>query len=49
MRATLGLLARMARELRDDGLFSLMTEGTMPYADANRLVQSVHPPSQPSK
>jgi 2-methylisocitrate lyase-like PEP mutase family enzyme len=47
MRATLALLARMARQLRDDGLFSLMTEGTMSYADANRLVQSVHPPSDP--
>ena len=48
MRATLGLLTRMARQLRDEGLFSLMTEGTMSYADANRLVQSVHPPSDPS-
>lgn len=40
MRATLGLLVRMARQLRDEGLFALMTEGAMSYADANRLVQS---------
>jgi 2-methylisocitrate lyase-like PEP mutase family enzyme len=39
MRATLGLLARIARELREQGSFSRMTEGAMPYADANRLVR----------
>ncbi|HEV2522048.1 MAG TPA: isocitrate lyase/phosphoenolpyruvate mutase family protein [Candidatus Acidoferrales bacterium] len=39
MRATLGYLARMARELHDKGTFTLMTEGALPYADANRLVQ----------
>jgi 2-methylisocitrate lyase-like PEP mutase family enzyme len=39
MRATLGFLGRMARELRDEGIFKLMTEGALPYADANRLVQ----------
>lgn len=39
MRATLGLLVRMARQLRDEGLFTLMTEGALPYTDANRLVQ----------
>ena len=39
MRATLGFLARMAGQLRDEGVFSLMTEGALPYADANRLVQ----------
>ena len=38
MRATLGLLTRIARELREQGSFSLMTECAMPYADANRLV-----------
>lgn len=37
MRATLGLTARMAQELHKDGTFTLMTEGAMPYADANRL------------
>jgi 2-methylisocitrate lyase-like PEP mutase family enzyme len=39
MRATLGLLTRIARELREQGTFSLMTEGAMPYADANRLMR----------
>jgi 2-methylisocitrate lyase-like PEP mutase family enzyme len=39
MRATLGFLARMARQLHDDGVFNLMTEGALPYPDANRLVQ----------
>jgi len=37
MRATLGLLARIARQLREEGSFSLMTDGAMPYAEANRL------------
>jgi 2-methylisocitrate lyase-like PEP mutase family enzyme len=39
MRATLGLLGRMARQLREEGVFTMMTEGALPYADANRLVQ----------
>jgi 2-methylisocitrate lyase-like PEP mutase family enzyme len=39
MRATLGFLGRMARELHEDGIFTLMTDGALPYADANRLVQ----------
>jgi 2-methylisocitrate lyase-like PEP mutase family enzyme len=37
MRATLGLTARIARQLHDEGAFSLMTDGAMTYADANRL------------
>ena len=37
MRATLGLLARIARQLRDEGSFSLMTDGALTYAEANRL------------
>jgi 2-methylisocitrate lyase-like PEP mutase family enzyme len=37
MRATLGLTARIARQLYDEGTFSLMTDGAMTYADANRL------------
>jgi 2-methylisocitrate lyase-like PEP mutase family enzyme len=37
MRATLGLIARIARQIREEGSFSLMTEGAMTYADANRL------------
>jgi 2-methylisocitrate lyase-like PEP mutase family enzyme len=40
MRMTLGLLVRMARQLREEGLFTLMTEGAMAYPDANRLVQA---------
>lgn len=40
MRATLGLLSRVARQLREEGVFSLMTEGAMPYADANRLAET---------
>lgn len=39
MRATLGFLGRMAQQLREEGVFTLMTEGALPYADANRLVQ----------
>jgi 2-methylisocitrate lyase-like PEP mutase family enzyme len=37
MRATLGLITRIARQLREEGSFSLMTDGAMTYADANRL------------
>ncbi len=37
MRATLGFLGRMAKQFRDEGVFTLMTEGALPYADANRL------------
>ncbi len=36
-RATFGLLGRMARQLREEGSFRLMTEGAIPYADANLL------------
>jgi len=39
MRATLGFLDRMARQLRGDGDFRVMTEGAFPYADANRLFE----------
>jgi len=37
MRATLAFLSRLAKQLHDDGAFTLMTEGTIPYADVNRL------------
>jgi 2-methylisocitrate lyase-like PEP mutase family enzyme len=37
MRATLGLISRMARQLYQEGTFALMTDGAMTYADANRL------------
>lgn len=40
LRATLGLLVRIAQQLRDDGLFDLMNEGVMPYPEANRLAQA---------
>jgi 2-methylisocitrate lyase-like PEP mutase family enzyme len=39
MRATLGLVTRIARELREQGTFDRMTEGAMSYADANRLMR----------
>jgi 2-methylisocitrate lyase-like PEP mutase family enzyme len=37
MRATLGLIARIARQIREEGSFSLMTDGAITYDDANRL------------
>ena len=37
MRATLGLLSRMAHQLREEGTFALMTDGAMTYAEVNRL------------
>jgi len=39
VRATLGFLGRMARELREEGIFKMMTEGALPYADANRMMR----------
>jgi 2-methylisocitrate lyase-like PEP mutase family enzyme len=38
MRATLGFLGRMARQLRNDGVFTLMTEGAPSYEDVARLI-----------
>jgi 2-methylisocitrate lyase-like PEP mutase family enzyme len=38
MRAALGLTARIARQLREEGAFSSMTDGAISYADANRLL-----------
>jgi 2-methylisocitrate lyase-like PEP mutase family enzyme len=38
MRATLGLVDRMARELREHGTYASMTEGAIPYAEVNRLL-----------
>lgn len=37
MRSTLGFLDRMARRLREDGVFTAMTDGAPPYAEVNRL------------
>jgi 2-methylisocitrate lyase-like PEP mutase family enzyme len=38
MRATLGLVDRIARELRDQGTYNAMVDGTIPYADVNKLL-----------
>jgi 2-methylisocitrate lyase-like PEP mutase family enzyme len=40
MRASLAFLSRLARELHEDGVFTMMTEATIPYADLNRLFRS---------
>jgi 2-methylisocitrate lyase-like PEP mutase family enzyme len=40
MRAALGFLGRMAHQLRDEGLFTLMTDGALPYPDTNQLFQT---------
>jgi 2-methylisocitrate lyase-like PEP mutase family enzyme len=37
MRAAMGLLQRIARELREQGTYSAMTDGAISYADANSL------------
>ena len=37
MRAALGLTARIARQLREEGSFTLMTDGAITFADANHL------------
>lgn len=37
MRASMGLTARIAKELKEHGTFSAMTENAMPYLEANAL------------
>jgi 2-methylisocitrate lyase-like PEP mutase family enzyme len=37
MRAAMGLTQRIAKELKDHGTFASMTEGAMPYKEANEL------------
>lgn len=37
MRAAMGLTQRIAKELKEHGTFASMTEGVMPYLDANKL------------
>ena len=37
MRAAMGLTQRIAKELKEHGTFASMTEGAMPYLDANKL------------
>jgi 2-methylisocitrate lyase-like PEP mutase family enzyme len=49
MRGALGFLGRMARQLHDEGLFTLMTDGALPYADANQLIQPNRARSQSTK
>lgn len=39
MRATMALLRRTARELREQGTYGSFTENTMPYDEANRLFE----------
>lgn len=39
MRAALGLLDRIARELHDRGTYASMTEGAIPYEDVNALLR----------
>jgi 2-methylisocitrate lyase-like PEP mutase family enzyme len=38
MRATLGLLRRIGRELKDTGEYSLLLDGAIPYAEINRIL-----------
>jgi 2-methylisocitrate lyase-like PEP mutase family enzyme len=38
MRATLGLVRRIAKELAEAGTFSTMVEGAIPYAEVNSLL-----------
>jgi len=40
MRATLGLVQRIARELKEQGTYTSFVEGALSYADANRLLRS---------
>jgi 2-methylisocitrate lyase-like PEP mutase family enzyme len=40
MRATLGLIDRIARELKDRGTYESMLESAIPYAEVNRLLDS---------
>lgn len=39
LRATMGLMQRIAAEFRDAGTYERMLEGAVAYADANRLMQ----------
>jgi 2-methylisocitrate lyase-like PEP mutase family enzyme len=38
MRATMGLVSRIAKQLRDQGTYDLILEYLMPYTEANRLI-----------
>ena len=39
MRASMGLTSRIVKHIRDKGTFEIMTEGAMPYTEANRLLE----------
>lgn len=39
MRACLGLVQRIARELRQTGTYGSFTEGALPYAEVNRMLE----------
>jgi 2-methylisocitrate lyase-like PEP mutase family enzyme len=39
MRATMGLMRRMAEEFRDSGTYALMLDGPVPYSEANELMR----------
>ena len=39
MRASMGLTSRIAKHIREKGTFEIMTEGAMPYTEANRLLE----------
>ena len=39
MRASMGLTSRIAKHIRDHGTFDLMTDGAMPYPEANLLLE----------
>jgi 2-methylisocitrate lyase-like PEP mutase family enzyme len=41
MRATMGLMRRIAAELRDSGTYTRMLEAPVTYPDANELMQNV--------
>jgi len=40
MRSTLGLVDRIARELRDQGTYTAIVDGAIPYAEVNLLLGS---------
>jgi 2-methylisocitrate lyase-like PEP mutase family enzyme len=41
MRATMGLMRRIAEEFRDSGTYSRMLDGPVTYPEANQLMQTV--------
>jgi 2-methylisocitrate lyase-like PEP mutase family enzyme len=45
MRATLGLVRRVGKELLEKGTYSALFEGSIPFAEANQLMAPAAPPS----